>query len=344
MNGTAPSATYVHEAWYPAGWAETLGREPLGRTFLDQEVLLYRRETGEPVALGNVCPHRFAALDKGRLHGDVIACPYHGLRFGPDGQCSHNPHGAVSKAVRVRAYPLVERYGMVWIWMGAADNAHPAEIPLLASREDDRFDWASGYLHVEGSYQLVIDNLLDLTHVEFMHPFLADLGEKAQTVVKCFEEGDQIVSRYWQQDTAASALVQALWDDAPHRVSMLVEMRWAAPANLLQVNMFDAPQPEPTAGQLIVPFCHLITPETATSSHYFWAGGRNMKIDDPEVSAGFTYAISATFQGEDEPMIADIQRRIGTRDLLELKPLLLPIDKSAVLARRRIAALIASEA
>jgi vanillate O-demethylase monooxygenase subunit len=278
------------------------------------------------------------------LHGDAIACPYHGLQFSPDGHCSHNPHGPAPKSVKVRAYPLTELYGMVWIWMGDPNGADPAKLPELAVREDDRFDWAKGYLHVDGNYQLVTDNLLDLTHVEFMHPFLAGTDLVGETKVTCLERGDQVVSRYWQQDSARTPLVAALWDEAPQRTSMIVEMRWTAPANLSQDNGFDAVRPEPGDSALLVPFCHLLTPETETTTHYFWAGGRNMKCGDPAVSAGFEQAIAATFRGEDEPMIADIQRRIGKRDLLDLKPLLLSIDKSAVLARRRIAALIAAEA
>lgn len=331
---------YIHEAWYPACWSDALERKPIGRTFLDEEVVLYRQVSGEPVALGNVCPHRFAALDKGRLHGDSIACPYHGLRFSPDGQCSHNPHGPAPKSVKIRAYPVAERYGMVWIWMGNVDAADPSKLPIIRSREDDRFDWVTGYLHVEGHYQLVTDNLLDLTHVQFMHPFIANQDERGNTVVKCFEDGDQVVSQYWQQDSRRSPLVAALWDGAPERISMAVDMRWTAPANLLQDNRFDEARPEPADGQLLIPFCHLLTPESPTTTHYFWAGGRNMKKGDPAVSAGFEQSISSTFRGEDEPMIADIQRRIGAQDLLELKPLLLSIDKSAVLARRRVSAAI----
>lgn len=341
-NVARPKA-FIYEAWYPACWAGALDREPIGRTFLDEPVVLYRQLTGDPVALANVCPHRFAALSKGRLHGNAIACPYHGLQFAPNGQCSHNPHGPVPKSVKVRAYPVTERYGMVWIWMGDADAADLSKVPVVESRDDKRFVWVTGYLHVQGNYQLVADNLLDLTHVEFMHPFLADPSETGKTDVSCFQDGEQIVSRYWQKDSSRSPLVSALWADAPERVSMLVEIRWVAPANLFQGNFFDEARPEPGDGQLLVPFCHLITPETLTTSHYFWAGGRNMKKDDPAVSAGFDHAISSTFRNEDEPMIADIQRRIGTHDLLELKPLLLSIDKSAVLARRRVATLIASE-
>lgn len=338
---------FIRESWYPACWSDALGDEPIKRTFLNEPVVLYRTEHGHPVALGNACPHRFAPLHKGRLHGSSIACPYHGLRFSPDGQCSHNPHGPIAKAVRVHSYPLVERYGMIWIWMGVSGSADPAKLPLIADRDDERFEWVTGYLHVQGNYQLVIDNLLDLTHVEFMHPFLTgqDNGASQRTRVDCFEDGEQIVSRYYQSDMACTPLVAALWDGAPERISMVSEMRWNAPANLVQENRFDAAEEvEKCEGVALIPFCHLLTPETESTTHYFWGSGRNLKVGIEEVSQGLAAGIGNTFSTEDEPMISDIQDHIGHNDLMDLKPLLLTIDKSAVLARRRVAAMIAKEA
>lgn len=83
---------YLNNAWYCAGWAGDLGRTPMAKTFLDQSVLMYRREDGTPVAVSNRCPHRFAPLHKGKLAGDRIECPYHGLQYDHDGACVLNPH------------------------------------------------------------------------------------------------------------------------------------------------------------------------------------------------------------------------------------------------------------
>ncbi|KPF56358.1 MULTISPECIES: aromatic ring-hydroxylating dioxygenase subunit alpha [Novosphingobium] len=335
---------FIRESWYPASWSSSLGAEPVARTFLGEEVVLYRDSQGTAVALSNICPHRFAALAKGKLHGDAIACPYHGLRFGPDGRCVHNPHGPATGAIRVRSYSLVERHGMVWIWMGQADNADAAKIPVLSAREDAQFDWVEGYLHVEGNYQLVIDNLLDLTHVEFLHPFLADPSDTFPTEVTCHEEGEQVVSQYNRPQCKRTPLVAGLWNDAPEVISLLSVMRWQAPANLVQRNCFDVARHADMANAHVqVPFCHLLTPETESTTHYFWAGGRNQLQGVPAVSEGFRLGVEGAFKNEDEPMIADIQGRMKGRELFDMKPLLLPIDKSAVLARRRVSALLKAE-
>lgn len=335
---------FIREKWYPASWSDQLGRTPIARKFLHENIVLYRRENGDPVALAGVCPHRFALLSKGRLHGDELACPYHGLRFSPEGQCVHNPHGPAPKSVQVHAYPLTERYGMVWIWMGEAANADPSLLPSIPSRENAAYDFVTGHLQVSGNYQLVIDNLLDLTHVEFMHPFLAAEAQSETLKVVCREEGEEVISIYNQSDVACAPIVSALWDEAPKHISLAVEMRWNAPANLVQNSFFDMPgQADIGKGHLELPFCHLLTPETHGTTHYFWAAGRNAKLGIPPVSEAIAAGIVGTFAGEDEPMIADIQEHIGGRDLFELKPLLLSIDKSAVLARRRVARVIEEE-
>ena len=72
---------FLRNAWYCAAWSNEITRTPLARTLLNEKVVMYRKEAGGIVALANVCAHRYAPMDKGKLHGDVIACPYHGMRY-----------------------------------------------------------------------------------------------------------------------------------------------------------------------------------------------------------------------------------------------------------------------
>lgn len=165
-------ARYLLNCWYVAAHAHEVTREPLARTLLDQFLVLYRSENGDPIVLMDRCPHRFAPLSLGRVVGDDIECGYHGMRFGATGGCTYNPHGtALPKAAQVRAYPAVERYGFIWYWPGDAEAADPALIrpfPFLADTE--RFAVVCGYLHTACNYQLVVDNLLDLSHTPYLHP------------------------------------------------------------------------------------------------------------------------------------------------------------------------------
>ena len=108
-----------------------IGRKPLGRIILDEPVVFYRTEDGTPVALEDRCPHRRLPLSMGKLVGDdVLQCHYHGLRFDRTGACVRVPgQDMIPQTARVKSYPVVERYHWLWIWMGDPALADPAKIP-----------------------------------------------------------------------------------------------------------------------------------------------------------------------------------------------------------------------
>jgi len=331
---------FIKQSWYAALWAADLGEAPLRRTYLGEPVVLYRGAAGQPIALADSCPHRFAPLSKGKLHGDEIQCLYHGLRFAADGRCVHNPHGPVPGAARVRSYPVREHAGMVWIWMGASLSDADA-LPDVSLLIDKGWAWVHGSLHVRGNYQLVIDNLLDLTHVDFMHPFLAQDGPVTLSY-KANQEGERVYAMYDREEARAGTFVHAIWTQGPPTVRVWANMRWDAPANLY-LDIGFARFGGATDDALINPAYHFLTPETESTSHYFWAVGRNMRQDDPVLSETLRSGVQSTFVTEDEPMIAAIQEAMGTRSLEEMRPLLLNIDNAAVRARRVVARRLENE-
>ena len=170
-------SAFVRNAWYVAAWQhEVEAGQALSREILGTPVLLYRTADGTPVALEDRCCHRALPLSMGRVLGDRIECGYHGLQFDRAGDCVAVPGQiAIPPGARVPAYPLVERDRFVWIWMGDADRMDPADIP--AFHWLDHPDWRAkpSYLHIRCNYQLLIDNLLDLSHLPFVHP--TTLGE-----------------------------------------------------------------------------------------------------------------------------------------------------------------------
>ncbi|MFV0645444.1 MAG: Rieske 2Fe-2S domain-containing protein, partial [Sphingomonadaceae bacterium] len=206
---------FLRNAWYAAGWASELNPGPVSRTILEQAVVLFRTENGEAHALHDTCPHRFAPLSLGKLKADRIICPYHGLEFDGAGTCIRNPHGkgAVPGSLGVEAYPLIERYGMIWIWMGDKSTADPALVPDIPRLEDSAYSWVYGSLEVEANYQLVIDNLLDLSHAEFLHPMLASEGNSERTVFRCEQDGDMVRALYDVTGEPITGLFQILWEN-----------------------------------------------------------------------------------------------------------------------------------
>src|SRR2546423_7561339 len=121
---------FLRNSWYVAARSAEVARKPLARILLNEPVALYRKEDGTPVALEDRCCHRQLPLSMGKLEGDDLRCGYHGLKFAPSGQCIEIPgQASIPPQARVRAYPLVERYRWLWIWMGAPERADPKLIP-----------------------------------------------------------------------------------------------------------------------------------------------------------------------------------------------------------------------
>ncbi|MEO0033567.1 MAG: hypothetical protein RIS94_3325 [Pseudomonadota bacterium] len=341
--------TYLRNCWYAAAYAHEVSDKPLARQFLGEHVVLYRTADGTAHALHDRCPHRFAPLSMGTLIDDQLQCPYHGLRFGTDGACVYNPHyDALPKAAQVRAFPIHERYGVLWIWMGDAP-ADPAKLPAdFAFFEDPRFRAVTGYLKVRGNYQLVIDNLLDLTHAPYLHPAFAIPGISTEerlkrTTTELVREPERVIAKRWRLACPPNGPTRSLFGFTDEVMDSRSHMHWLPPSLIF----FDAGAArcgESEEAGLCLPAMHAITPETDRTSHYFFAQGRNMLLDSEEADEVLQGILRNAFHNEDEPMIEAQQAMMGSEtDIMALDPVLLKSDGAPVAARRALYALIARE-
>jgi phenylpropionate dioxygenase-like ring-hydroxylating dioxygenase large terminal subunit len=336
------SASYALNLWYQAGWSEELAvGGSLARTIAEIPVLFFRRSDDSLSALLDRCPHRFAPLSKGCVENDVVQCGYHGLVFDHEGQCVENPYGPVLKSMRVPAYPVVERHDAIWVWLGDAAMADPADIRDL-SFIDDTPETAKfrGYLHSKANYQLLNDNILDLYHTGYLH---ADsIGGLFPETVMAAEETDDRVKVSWTSENVPSNATFRARGGASDRMDQRVEVIWSKPG----VMTLDAT--EVAAGATVnfedhIVALHSMTPETPTTSHYFYCATRRYDMDNAGMTELIRSLATKAFVDEDKPMLEAQQQRVGEADFWELKPLLLPIDKAAVLARRKLEKLIAAE-
>ncbi len=337
------NASYLRNAWYQVAWSSEVGDEGgLARTVLDTPLFVFRDEHKHAVALFDRCPHRFAPLSKGTAVGSTVTCGYHGLVFDTQGQCVRNPHGPIPPRLQVQAFPVLERHDALWVWMGEANRADPVALPdfgfIDATPASAKFH---GLMPTAAPYQLVTDNLMDLSHIAFLHPTtFGDILQNSKMEVQ--EQGDRV-----QVDWKASGVEPP--DTSPYRAFVPIGqadiwagVEWMPPA-LLVINSGAVPAGQPPQPTDRIYALHSLTPETATTTHYFYCVTRAFKTDDVQITALMKQGAEAAFLGEDKPMIEAQFSRMGTPDLFAMKPMLLSVDAGAGRSRRKLDRLILAE-
>jgi phenylpropionate dioxygenase-like ring-hydroxylating dioxygenase large terminal subunit len=341
---------YLKNAWYVAArMSEVPAGIPFARTLLDMPVVFYRNSAGAVVALHDRCPHRFAPLSLGKVKGDELECGYHGLRFDCSGACSHNPHGPTPPRAKVRSFPTLERHGYVWLWPGDPARSDPELLPSFGALGDEaNLTVIHGYLHVKANYQLIVDNLLDLSHALFIHPHFAIPGQSvAQQLgaiaTRTLTEANSVTAWRLRRAVPPNGPTREIFGFGPELVDSRSHMKWHPPA-LMDFDVGACLTGTPEKSGLCIPQAHLISPETELTSHYFFAAARNMKRDDPKAGEQLSAMLDLAFRQQDEPMIEAVQRRMGvTGDLDSLNPILLRTDGAPVAARRLLRRLIETE-
>ncbi|MES2260992.1 MAG: Rieske 2Fe-2S domain-containing protein [Pseudomonadota bacterium] len=266
-------AEYPRNQWYVAAFSREVSREFLKREILDTPVVMYRTEAGAPVALFDRCPHRGMPFSSGKLIGDIVQCGYHGFEFSTNGKCSSVPSGGpIPPKMCVSSFPLVEKWEWIWIWMGDPALANEDLIPdhaALGLIGDGWFSEAGIYLNVRANYLLPFENLVDATHITYLHHGLIDTGNVAKHPYEMEVEG-AIVStiRVFENETLPPMLIKVLGLSDDVRVNRTLKLSAFAPnvavihLNFEVVGKSDGPA---LTNNLIV----ALTPQNRTATHQF---------------------------------------------------------------------------
>ncbi len=337
-------ADYLKNTWYMAGWSEELGDGLLARRMFDRNLVLFRTQDGV-AALADRCPHRFAPLSLGVKQGDTVVCPYHGLTYDGTGQCLRNPFSeTIPAAAKVDAWMVHEKHGMIWLWGGARAEANPATIPDFSMVEDNAFTRVvRGYTLLEAPYEFGIDNLMDLSHIEFVHKgSFAGNGVIFGGSHEIRDEGNTLRSNWWMPGVKAP----------PHTVGVYppdlitdhwLDMRWNAPASMhLEIGACPAGAARDTG--VIAQQAHILTPSSATTTHYFWATTRYHDLELTEFDTFLRALFAQAFDEEDKPIIKAAYENLEGQDFWEAQPLSLGIDVGGTRVRRKIQAMLKAEA
>ena len=337
---------FLRDCWYVAATTPELGRELIGRTLLDQPVVMFRREDGTPVALEDRCAHRFLPLSQGYLVGDRVQCGYHGMEYDGTGACVHVPgQKTIPDGAKVGTFPLAEKWQFVWIWLGDPARADESLIPDIW--RNDAPGWACVVgepLYMKGDYRLVADNLMDPSHVSFVHRSTLGTDDVAEIPQHASQEGNTVRVTRWILDRKPAPVYAKLGKFTGH-----VD-RWQImtfnPPSMVEVDMGSsvadtgAEAGDRSQGIELRAY-NLVTPETAQSSYYFWTHVRNFATDDQAVTDMVRTNFVATFN-EDVAVIEAVQA--GLNRYSHLPVVNLAVDGGAIRARRVIDELIEAEA
>jgi len=344
------SKTYLRNTWYVAMWSEELVRgELVTRTILNEPLVFFRTEDGSVAALSDRCAHRSAPLSMGKvLPGDRVQCPYHGLEFGAEGKCVHNPHGdgKIVATNRVRSFPVAEKHRLVWVWTGDRQPDASAIPDFSVLDTDDEFAITKrDRIMVHANYELVTDNLLDLSHTSYLHDGILGNLEMVDAEMSIKHEGDTIVVGRASKNSSMPGMFKSLLPGF-ERVDKWNTIRWTAPSNLLLRSGVVEPGGAPESGTGYYGI-HLLTPETDSSTHYHFAAVRwNILTRGDEVNLEIREKLGVTrrfaFADQDAPVIEAQQRRIeGANERVD--PVLLSIDAGPVRYKRILQRLIQEE-
>jgi phenylpropionate dioxygenase-like ring-hydroxylating dioxygenase large terminal subunit len=345
------SNTYLRNAWYVAAWSDEVGDGGvLGRTILKEQLVLYREGNGQVSALEDRCPHRFAPLSMGKvLGGNRIQCPYHGLEFDHSGACVLNPHGNknIPSRAKVKSYPVIEKHKAIWIWMGdkPADHSAVPDFSVMDNVPELHTTKRDGIM-IKANVELIIDNLLDLSHTSFLHEGVLGNADTVESEINVIQEGNDIIVERHARDAVPPGMNKLMWPQSPERVDKITSIRWMAPSTLrLMTGICEkGAKPDTGTGYHAV---HLLTPETDRTTHYFFTAVRyNVKTTDENLNRDIQKKIAEmrrfAFQEQDAPVIEAQQRNIDSSQT-EVDPLTLAIDVGPVRYKRVLKKLIAAE-
>lgn len=338
---------YLNSAWYVAGWDAEFGKDALlSRRLLGQDIVFYRRADGALAALEDRCCHRAAPLSKGQQEGDRLRCMYHGLLFDCTGQCVEVPgQERISDKLRVRSYPVEVRDSLVWIWMGHPDDANPDEIRHIHWANKD--GWSveeGGYLRYASGVQLIADNLLDFSHLGFVHG--KSIGTRKQGSVRPETEfGDESVAvRFTTLNSAPPAFAREL-GKLPETIDRFNYYVWHIRGNLFVQDSVMAPvgggygSEDPVAMKLHTFIA--LTPCDETTTHYFWATAHNSFASNVhDVTSKLKEQVAIAFN-EDREIIEAQQTVISARP--DAPMIAIAADATLLKVRRILDALLAAE-
>src|SRR5215831_17923097 len=321
-------APFLRNQWYTAATSTELGAKPLARTICNEPMVIFRAQDEAVAVLTDRCPHRKAPLSLGEVVGNAIQCGYHG-------------NVPIGRNFRARCFPAREIHGLIFVWLGEPSLADPALIPDFSENVKPGWTGVHGTLYVKGNYQLLIDNILDLTHVVFVHKTTLAGGGVAETPLEVDIDGDVVRAQRLMHNVDTAPIYKAArnlhgkidrWQFLEFRPPIYARITLGA-----REAGSDLPFGTPTHVVL-----NSFTPETERTTHYFWSTVRSWGLDDANVSK--TYKDMTDLAFAEDARIVESQQRLIDSDPSGTPLVSLAFDRAALAARRIIKRKLEEEA
>jgi phenylpropionate dioxygenase-like ring-hydroxylating dioxygenase large terminal subunit len=306
---------FIRDEWYVVAFAEEIGRALLKRTVLGDRLVMFRTRGGTPIGMEDRCAHRSYPLSAGVLDGDTIVCGYHGLRYNKTGDCIEVPSQVrCPTGIGVRTFPLVERGPFVWGWFGDPSKAEPELIPPTPWLENN--EWASSrdYFDLKCNYVSLHENLLDLTHLSYIHARSFGTPDYARAPYEV-ESKD---GRFRITRRVSPTRLPPVWAEPTglrhEHAARVATSEFTAPGlHVVSVRFFDAEVPESEQPVYEIRTCHVPTPQTHGSTHYFIVHSRDFALHDEGVTAFMREQLMTAFR-EDVEALTLLERVLAEAD------------------------------
>ncbi|GLW06980.1 vanillate monooxygenase [Microtetraspora sp. NBRC 13810] len=334
--------TFARNQWYVAAYGEELGDGLLARTICGEPLVFYRTSAGKAVALADRCVHRRYPLSESNRDGDRIVCGYHGFTYDPDGTCVAVPgQTRIPRTARVPAYPVVERDSLVWVWIGDAARADATAVPRAPWLDSPGYVTVRGLEPLAARYQLLVDNLMDLSHETYLHAGYIGTPEVAQTPIttEVDEEGGVVRVRrrmkdvecpsFYAESTGIRGRIDR-WQDIEYHLPCLYLLH----SRIAPTGVEPGPDGD-DGGAFHAEIVYAITPETETSTHDFWMVARDFALEDEKVSA-FLAESNRTVVLQDVTAL-DLLEKVIAAEPEGYQELSINIDTGGLAARRLLA-------
>ncbi len=340
---------FPKNTWYVAGTSEEIKSDkPFSRVICGVQLVFFRNKKNEVIALEDFCTHRGAALSLGYMEEGDLVCAYHGLKVGGKGEIVDMPMQNPKKIPCSKYYPIVEKYGFIWIWPGKIEKVDESLIPYLEWHGNKEWAFAGGVFDIKCDYRFMIDNLMDLTHEKYVHGTSIGQEEIDESPVNTQMEDGYVVTSRYMDDITAPPFWQMCMEhnnlDPTAKVDRWQKSKFVPPgAVLIDVGVAlkgkggkDAPKQDKVRCTVV----DFMTPQTETSMWYFWGMARNFNPTDNQLTQDILKGQGGIFE-EDLEVLEFQQKNLEkfpNKSLISLD-----IDAGGKLSRRILSQMIKLE-